>query len=45
MGKYLILLMSAEAFMAATFYLTHKDWKHAFYWLSVACINVSASLL
>lgn len=45
MARVLTWLMSAEACMATIAYLWQRDWKHAFYWGSATCINVSVNLL
>ena len=45
LAKSLPLLIVAEAGIAAVMYAIQRDWRHAFYWGSCACITLSATLL
>jgi hypothetical protein len=44
LAKILPLVMTAESLLVAVFYVVQRDWRHAFYWFSSACIILSVTL-
>ena len=42
--KFLPLLMVIESLTAALVYAYNRDWRHAAYWVSSACIILSVTL-
>lgn len=43
-ARALPLIMVAESLAAALVYAANRDWRHAAYWFSAACITLSVTL-
>ena len=43
-AKLMPMLMVVESLLAAVVYAVQRDWRHAFYWFSSACIILSVTL-